>query len=103
MPASASGGTANAASPSCAPFQAIGTVYLRSEPRWRTCSVAGSGARGGSANPSPVCRRTKSFIDTVSPARTRERSRTACATNGPFQRPVGTLKRHGPIPWPQSE
>ena len=63
--------------------------------------MSSSALRGGSAKPPPVCWRTKSFIDTVSPARTSDRSSTACATYGPFQLPVGTLKRHGAMPSPQ--
>ncbi len=104
VPRYASFGTANVASPdggADVPFHFTGTSYSFSEPRCRIVSVSSSALRGGSAKPPPVCCRTKSFIDTVSPARTSERSSTACATYGPFQLPVGTLKRHGAMPSPQ--
>ena len=104
MPENASFGTAKLASPEAAVpgVQRTGTGYSRSDPWWRIVSEVPSAPGATNANPSPVCRRTKSFIDTVSPARTSVRSSTACATKGPSQRPVGRLKRHGAMPSPQS-
>ena len=65
-------------------------------------TVVGSLAGGTAARPVPISARMKCFIDTVSPARRSVRSNTVAARrSGSAPRPVGTLKRHGSIPFCQ--
>ena len=72
-------------------------------PTWMSFSRVGRAVRGGSASPVLVCRRTKCFIDTVSPARSSVRSKTVCTRasgSGGAQAGglAGTAKRQGSIP-----
>ena len=51
----------------------------------------------------PRWRRAKCFMCTVSPARTKVRSKTVETRFGAVYEAVGRLKRHGEIPWLQSD
>ena len=70
-----------------------------------SCTIfmrVGSSSGFALARPVEVSKRTKCFIDTVSPARNSVRSNTVAArTSGSMPRPVGTLKRHASMPFCQ--
>src|SRR4029077_14705781 len=96
-------GTAHDATPARAPVHFTAALNLRSVPWCSIVTLSGSDAGGTSAKPAPVCLRTNTFIPTVSPARSSERSNTACVTYGPPYLPVGKLNRHGAMPESQFE
>src|SRR5450830_333311 len=54
-------------------------------------------------NPLLLLKRTKCFIETVSPARKRGRSNTVCAITGPAMSPPPKLNSHGLMPLFQEE
>ncbi len=70
-----------------------------------SCTIftrVGRRSAGKAASPREVSTRMKCFIDTVSPARNSVRSNTVEARrSGSAPRPVGTLKRHGSMPFCQ--
>ena len=83
--------------------QLSGRVYSCPLPTCWITSWAGNTL--GSAKPgppAPVWARSRCFIDTVSPARSRVRSNTVWATrSGRASRLVGTLKRQASMPFCQ--
>ncbi len=84
------------------PFQTSGCTNSWPLPSCTIFSWFGSASGAAAARPAEVSTRTKCFIDTVSPARSSERSSTLCTRSsgcGPLE--VGWLKRQGSMPFCQ--
>ena len=67
-------------------------------PTWVSVSLSGNAFAAGTANPLPVRVRTKCFIASVSPARSRLRSSTLCAMSGAQVSADGSAKRQDSMP-----